>query len=384
MNIRMLGVVALGALAVAGCQKKNCENGACGDAAAKAPAIDPEQVLLDVNGHQLKAGELYGDIDKLIAAQKIPAERVEDAREYFKGQMAQAFLMKTLLLGEADKAGIKIDDADRKNREEEFVKSVAKMENAPKSVAEYAEKSPLGKERALREFEEGIKIDKFLNEVVFKDVKADPAEVDKIIANVVSNNAEIVKNAEGAEGKIKDLLKQLEGGADFAELAKANSDCPSASKGGELGEFGRGQMVKEFEDAAFGAEVGKVVGPVKTQFGWHLIKVTKKIPAVEAKDDKPASPEKVEASHILVKVAQPQPVPAKEQVENYLVNNLKQQAFRAFIEKARASAKISAPGFPEMNPPPAPKAPAEATVPAAEAKAPAEADAKAAEAPAAK
>ena len=60
------------------------------------------------------------------------------------------------------------------------------------------------------------------------------------------------------------------------DVAKESSSCPSGANGGDLGEFGRGQMVKEFEDAAFAAEVGHVVGPVKTQFGYHLIKVEDK------------------------------------------------------------------------------------------------------------
>lgn len=61
----------------------------------------------------------------------------------------------------------------------------------------------------------------------------------------------------------------------FHRLAKRHSKCPSGQQaGGDLGFFGRGQMVPEFEQAAFGATVGKVVGPIKTQFGWHLIQVT--------------------------------------------------------------------------------------------------------------
>ncbi|MFC1684324.1 peptidylprolyl isomerase [Pseudomonadota bacterium] len=70
------------------------------------------------------------------------------------------------------------------------------------------------------------------------------------------------------------LKTEIEGGADFAELAKQHSKCPSGAQGGELGEFGRGQMVPEFDQVVFSAEVGKVQGPVQTQFGYHLLEVT--------------------------------------------------------------------------------------------------------------
>jgi peptidyl-prolyl cis-trans isomerase C len=70
------------------------------------------------------------------------------------------------------------------------------------------------------------------------------------------------------------LKGQIEAGADFAEVARANSLCPSGNQGGLLGEFGPGQMVREFDEVVFSGEVGKVLGPVKTQFGYHLIEIT--------------------------------------------------------------------------------------------------------------
>ncbi len=72
------------------------------------------------------------------------------------------------------------------------------------------------------------------------------------------------------------LKKEIEGGADFADLAKKHSQCPSGKQGGALGEFAPGQMVREFDEVVFSAEVGKVHGPVKTQFGYHLIEITKR------------------------------------------------------------------------------------------------------------
>ena len=77
----------------------------------------------------------------------------------------------------------------------------------------------------------------------------------------------LVKN----EHEAQDLQKSLGAGKTFEQLAKDFSTCPSSADGGDLGEFGKGMMVKSFEDAAFGLKVGEVSGPVKTQFGYHLI-----------------------------------------------------------------------------------------------------------------
>jgi len=73
----------------------------------------------------------------------------------------------------------------------------------------------------------------------------------------------------------KDLKAQIESGdITFAEAAAANSQCPSANEGGALGTFGPGQMVPEFDTVVFNGEVGTIHGPVKTQFGYHLIDIT--------------------------------------------------------------------------------------------------------------
>lgn len=79
------------------------------------------------------------------------------------------------------------------------------------------------------------------------------------------------------EEKCNEILASITNGEKAFEVAAQEfSTCPSGQRGGDLGQFGKGQMVPEFEQAAFGAEIGAVVGPVKTQFGYHLIKVEKK------------------------------------------------------------------------------------------------------------
>ena len=84
--------------------------------------------------------------------------------------------------------------------------------------------------------------------------------------------------AERSQDEARELIAELESqlgeGADFAELASQHSDCPSSRQGGDLGAFGRGAMIAEFEDAAFGLDVGQSSGVVETEYGYHLIQRT--------------------------------------------------------------------------------------------------------------
>ncbi|MGN0846711.1 MAG: peptidylprolyl isomerase [Kiritimatiellia bacterium] len=365
--IGTIGTLAVATLAVVGCGKK--DGGAADEAkpaektAAAAP-VDKAAVMVRVNGKALTRGEIDADVATFIEARKaqIPPEQVEEVKKHVGEQIAQTFVMKTILLAEADKKGVKVTDEDRKKHNDDFVKANAKRPDAPKSLQEAAEKHPLGKERGLKELEESFRIQKLLDQEVVAKVTVDAKKVAETIQNITSNNQEMAKKALDAEAKIKTLAKQLEGlkgdalAKKFAELAKANSDCPSKEKGGDLGEFTHGQMVKEFDEVAFKSEPLTVSAPVKTQFGWHLIMVTKKVPAVEAKGDQPASPEKVQASHILVSARAPQPVPSKEDVEKGLKRQEEQRALRTYFDALRAAATIEAPGFPSLAP--APKAPA--------------------------
>ena len=76
------------------------------------------------------------------------------------------------------------------------------------------------------------------------------------------------------EAQCLELKDKIENGEDFAEIAKQFSSCPSKGQGGDLGQFGPGMMVKEFDEVVFSAEVNSLQGPVKTQFGYHLLEVT--------------------------------------------------------------------------------------------------------------
>ena len=367
MKVGMIGTLAVAALAVAGCGKKDDgaakadapKAAAAAKAEAKAAPVDPNAVMVSVNGKTLTRGKLDADIEAVLKLQKdkIPPEQIEEAKKFYGERLAQQFLMQTLLLDEANKKGVQVSDEDRKKLEAEFVKANANRPGAPKSFAEMAEKSPFGKERGLKDIEDNLKIQKLLEQEVSSKIKIDEKKVDEMV-----NDAQ--KKALDAEAKIRTLKKSFDGlkgeelAKKFAEAAKANSDCPSKEKGGDLGEFTHGQMVKEFDEVAFKSEPFKVSDPVKTQFGWHLIMVTKKIPAVEAKGDTPASPEKVQASHILLGA---RAVPSKDQVLQGMKRQQEQQAMGKYFEGLRAAAKIEAPGFPNLLPkPPAAKPAAKA------------------------
>ena len=77
-----------------------------------------------------------------------------------------------------------------------------------------------------------------------------------------------------SESECEELKRRIENGEDFAQLAAEHSKCPSGSAGGDLGEFGPGQMVPEFDRVVFHESVGEVHGPVATQFGYHLVEIT--------------------------------------------------------------------------------------------------------------
>ena len=77
-----------------------------------------------------------------------------------------------------------------------------------------------------------------------------------------------------SEAQCLELKKQIEAGADFGEIARQHSSCPSGRSGGDLGEFGPGMMVPEFDKVVFSADLNTVQGPVQTQFGYHLLEVT--------------------------------------------------------------------------------------------------------------
>lgn len=337
MNMKMIGAAVLAGAMIAGCGKD------------KEKAEDV--MAVSVNGEKLMQSAIDADVDLIVKAQggKIPAEQLEYAKQSIANQVVQNFIIEKVLVAKAKEGGFVVTDADRKTREDEFLKAVGNRPDAPKSVEEYFKKFPLGEARARAEFENGILIDKMIKAAQAKAGKKDfAAEAQKMIDNIVSNNAAAATADAAALKKINEFKAQLAKvpaaslANEFAQLAKENSACPSSAKGGDLGEFTHGQMVKEFDEVAFKLPVGKVSDPVKTQFGYHLIMTTKKIPAVEAKGDQPAEPEKVQASHILVKGGQVREVPKAEDVVKFMEKQGEREFMQKFVQDQIAAAKIEA------------------------------------------
>ena len=346
MNIKMVGAVVLAGAMIAGCGKKDDD---------KKSERKEDAMAVSVNGEKLMQSAIDADVEKFIKSRgdQIPAEQLEYAKQSIAksiaNQVVQSFIFEKVLVAKAKSMNLAVTDEDRKTREKEFLEATAKMPDAPKSIDEYFKKFPFGEERARAEFENGILIDKMIKTERAKAGKKDfAAEAKKIIGNIISNNATAKAAEVDALKKIKDLKAQLdkvpaaELAKKFAELAKANSACPSSAKGGDLGEFTHGQMVKEFDEVAFKSPVNTVSEPVKTQFGYHLILVTKKTPAVEANGDKPAEPEKVQASHILVKTGNVQEVPKAENVIKYLEKQEERSFMQEFVQKELKAAKLEA------------------------------------------
>ncbi|MCA8881506.1 MAG: peptidylprolyl isomerase [Rhodobacteraceae bacterium] len=117
-----------------------------------------------------------------------------------------------------------------------------------------------------------------------------------------------------SEDEAKDIKAQIDGGADFAALAKEHSKDPTGNNGGDLGWFGAGMMVPEFEQAVVALQPGAVSDPVQTQFGWHVVKL------IETRD---------------------KPVPTLDEVRDELAGQIQQQAVEADLEALRAKATIT-------------------------------------------
>jgi len=221
-------------------------------AVVSKPAGD-EQVLAEVNSAKITMADFNNELASVPANYKAMINAN-------KKKFLDDLVLQELLAQEAKKQGLEKD--------KDVVQALAKIENkllAQKLLEkEVLEKVNVTDEEAKKYYDE------------HKDEFKVPEQVQASHILVAVKETATDDEKKAAETKAEDLLKQLKGGADFATLAKDNSDCPSKAKGGDLGYFSKGQVVPEFEEAAYSLKVEELSGAVKTQFGYHIIKVTDK------------------------------------------------------------------------------------------------------------
>ena len=314
MKVKFIVGIVLAAMACAGQASKSFGEAKPKEAAQPATA-DPKEVVVSIGDAKLTRGEIDAEVNKFIEMQtarmspeqvkQIPPDVIERARGQIAEQYKQRFITKTLLMNEAAKKGLSVTDADVAEFLNDIIKSFKGRPGAPATPEEFLEKHPMGAERVRAEIKTEVLVKKLVEKEIEPKVVVDQEEVKKQYNMIVSNITERAKapmpeqvrashiliktddkkDSDAAKKEIDALYGQVKGltgdalSKKFAELAKEKSDCPSKDRGGDLGAFGHGQMVPEFDKAAFEQDIGKIYAPVKTSFGWHLILVTEKIPA---------------------------------------------------------------------------------------------------------
>ena len=290
------------------------------------------RVIVEVNGTKLTQSEVDTMINRSLGSvkDKIPQDQMEKAKENIRKQFVDNFITRTLLTQEADKQNIVVSDDEVKQAMSEVEAKVpqgmtleAALKQSGMSMEEMRENIVFSL-RVNKLFESQIKTDikpsdeeikKYYNDNKKKFDTPEKAHARHILIKSDDKDNEKIKGEK--KSKIDALRKQLLEGADFEKLAKENSDCPSGKKGGDLGEFSRGRMVKPFEDAAFSQKVNEIGQVIQTKFGYHIIQV---IEHNEAKQQ------------TLVEV--------KDTIKQTLENQKKQEITKNYITGIKEKAKI--------------------------------------------
>jgi len=345
LKAKLFVCVALLGITAAACNKAPAAKAATTTAAAPAgsgapgaPAATPAppkpvppqlpDIIARVNGEDVKKADLERMIKTMEgrAGQPVPPDRRD---EIYRGAIDQ-LVVYTLLKQEAKSRNLKIDDAEINSKMEELRKQFPTKEAFDKAL----------KDRNMTEdtLRADARADLSVNKVMDTAVSSVPGPSDSEAKDFYDKNPDKFKqdeqvrashilirvdqNADAAtkaraKSEIDSVVKQLKSGSDFGKLAQQHSQDGSAAQGGDLGYFGKGQMVPEFEKVAFTMPVGQTSGVVTTQFGYHVIKVTDKKPAHTVPFQE-----------------------AQQQIKGFLEQQKKQQAADAFIDGLKKKSKI--------------------------------------------
>jgi peptidyl-prolyl cis-trans isomerase C len=304
---------------------------AAGSVAPVASAVKQagtNDIAVSVDGNVLKKSTIEKDIKEKLNTfkDKIPADKVTEVRANMKKQMVEEFIMRTLMTNEVAKRKVAATENEIKITTDQIAANLP----PDKKLDAFLKENKISKDDIIL----GIKVKKLVLQDMGKKAKPSPKEISKFYDEnkdkfIMPENVHVrhilVTLAEGDDEKVKaekkakieGLRKQLLDGANFAEVAKKNSDCPSKENGGDLGLIKKGQTVKPFEDAAFSQEKN-VIGPVvTTEYGYHVIQVLEKNPS------KTSSLEEV-----------------KSKIAAFLEQKKQSEAFSALLKKLRENAKI--------------------------------------------
>lgn len=272
---------------------------------ANPVSTDPEAVVVRVNGEEIKRGEVTEMLDMMMqryGAQVPPAQQAQMKKEMVS-RIQDDIISRKLVDAEVVKAGIEVSDADVDAEMEKAKTSLPEgktfeeaLQEANMSVDDLKENitTSLRTQKFMENLTADIadatdeEIQAFYDENPKYFTKPPQATASHILFKFEDEDTDASKLV-----KKEDLMalreKIIAGEISFEDAAKENSSCPSKEQGGSLGTFGRGQMVKPFEDAAFTQEIGEISDIVETQFGYHIIKVTGRtdeetVPLEEVKD----------------------------------------------------------------------------------------------------
>ncbi len=254
-----------------------------------------DETVATVNGQTIT----LGNYEKLLALNKTSMEayygseiwstEIEEGKTYedtLKEMVIESMTTSEVLYQEAKKQNILPTDEEVQEEIDSFNESIKddteyqeelKKMGIDDEFLKYQFTRDLVDENLYAKYLEEIEIPESEMKAYYEDNK-DTVTASHILLKTTDDDGNELSDDKKAElkAKMEEILAKVKAGEDFATLAKEYSECPSASEGGDLGSFGKGQMVKEFEDAAFAMKVGEISDIVETQYGYHIIKVTDK------------------------------------------------------------------------------------------------------------
>lgn len=284
----MLAVLFAATVGLAGC-------GGEGDSSTTEAAGDDSSIAIKVGNESMTMGEFNQQLDQRLQRIKqrlkqLPKSQREKQlqryRQRFKQRMAQQIETQLTLQHFVNQSDITVSDSEV----EQQMSQITEQFPDEKTMKQALKKQGQSLDSLRERIRERIKMQKFIEQET-GDIEVSPEEAKQYFEQnrqefdqpeQVKARHILIKDDTGAEEKINELKGRLDQGTDFSELARQESEGPSAKKGGSLGFITRDRMVKPFSDAAFQLDPGEVSDPVKTQYGWHLIKVDERKDAQSA------------------------------------------------------------------------------------------------------